>query len=82
VDNRRRGLTEEETRLVAEEIATILESRHACSFTPDEQASLRSLLHTKKWAAVTFLAGMGSIILWILKDAYEWIRHMVHWGQS
>lgn len=82
MEERRRGFTAEELQIVADNIATILEAKHACSFSPDEQASLRSLLKTKKWAATTMLVGIGTILLWVLKDVYEWVHRMVNWGQG
>ena len=80
MDRRTGGMTDTEMELVSEKIARHLATHNICSFTPEEQASLKSLLKTKKWAAVTFLAGIGTIILWMLKDAYDLLKHMIHWG--
>lgn len=82
MEERRRGFTAEELQIVADNIATILEAKHTCSFSPEEQVSLRSLLKTKKWAATTMLVGIGTILLWVLKDVYEWVHRMVTWGQG
>lgn len=81
-DRRAGGMTDTEMELVSGKIARHLVTHNVCSFTPEEQASLKNLLKTKKWAAVTFLAGVGTIILWMIKDAYDLIKNMIHWGSN
>lgn len=82
-ENRRRGgMSEAEIKLFATEIAQQLASHNVCSFTPEEQAGLKSLLKTKKWAAGVTLLGIGTFLLWVLKDVYDWFKAMIHWGNG
>ena len=67
---------EPEIESLAELLAEKLESRcGVCSITPEEQEELKSLLKTKKSSVKAFLWLVGALVVWILKDVYDWASH-------
>ena len=62
-------------KLIAEE----LKQHQDCQLTPEEQASIRSLLNTKKNAVKTFIWIVGALMLWMLKDVYNFIIKHLGW---
>ena len=73
--------TEHEIELLAKSIAEKIPTTHTCHlFTEEEVDSIKSILHTKKKAAKLMLIVFGTLMLWALKDIYDWsveiLRHL------
>jgi len=71
-------MSESELERLAELVAEkVVRMRDACSLTPEEQASIRELLGTKKRAVRYFFYTIGAVFLWIMKEAViEIWRHI------
>ncbi len=49
-----------------------------CIFTKEEIESIKSFVKVEKKALRTLFIAVGTILLWLMKDAIEWIVRHIH----
>ncbi len=75
------AMTDEEVERIAQLLSEKMTDTHSCRlFSEDEVNTLKSMLKTKKAAAKLILIMRGTMIIWALKDIYDWVIIHIKWG--
>ncbi len=76
---RQGGLTDEELDRLAERLTR---KDNSCRLTAEQQLAVVDIINMKKKGVKLILYAVGLLLLWILKDVYQFIQAHIDWAKN
>ena len=83
MDERRKRLSDEDIERIAESLSLKIRAVNGeCRLTEDQQAAVIELIVQKKKVVRVTLWIIGALVLWVLKDIYQYIAEHITWMRA